>query len=143
MKKFNIIKTTKKEDDIIIDLSEFLYSEYIFSNAASGIIYIYEKKNHVLFQIIHWYELMRNNILPDLIKRVDKLSDKLYNLTGYDTGPIEQYHKSCDYLDDLDEFLHEESNHGWKEIFKKLSEILIEIKTYEDSASDYATHGKN
>jgi hypothetical protein len=142
MKKFNIIKTTKEEDNIIGCLCNFLYPEHILMNNPEGIWSVHKSGFILPETSIHWYELIRSNILPDLIERIHKIKKGLQNnmndtIDDKKEDQLEiKYYQFDGYEEDIEEFLCEESNFNWQTIFYNLNKILTEIKDYEQVISN-------
>lgn len=141
MKKFNKIETTEPQDRVISNLFILLYPDHTFYFAGNGLLCIHKKTdNNVKFipqLVIHWYELMVNNIFSDLATRFDNLERSACLMLSDEALYIISEDK-----DALEEILYERDRYTWESIFEILERVIINIKKYEQIISNGGANGQ-
>lgn len=140
MKKLKKILTTQKNDQVIIDICRLLYPEYRMHMMGGDIMYVYDSDKKPI-EMIHWYELVKNNMLPDLSLKLDGITDSMHDDENEDI-PDEFKDRLLSSYDDIQEMQFEgrfEENLP----FMDLQQILENIKEYEQIIADKRAIGQN
>lgn len=142
MKKFTKLPFTKENEQLVINLCKFLYPEYNDFICNHDNIHVYFTNDHAYFTndatpptiIIHWYELMKNHILPDLEERLNIIIKKFDEISEDST--IMNKEKTLTSIEDtsydIEGVIYESTFvEETQEVFKEIERIFNDIKKYE------------